>query len=374
MIGVKGQYVASFDINGRNFLGNSDLKRFMVVEEAGNTLPTFELTFESDSDEVISHMNEKSVINAAMGLDTLELSNMRLKPMKKELSRRSGSSYIMTVKGLYDRIEYLTGTDVMVTPKQSAIATMSQIVSKHFIPDFDISASSDIQNWIQHSITDKSFVNELWTRSDLGSKNFPMVAITSDGRFRLRSIENVMAGSPKFILSNRNEGPNTIYYDTNYVIEADTGFMNYWQGYSRSNNVIDLDGGLLSLFSSVVSQVMSMGSSLEQSASALLRTGENLILNENTNKKFHEAKSNNLANLATFSSNKLTVNCSNRFFPVRALDLVKFTDGPTTREYSSENYSGYWIVSKVARIIEDYSFKTNLVLNREAMNGAVGNN
>ena len=73
-----------------------------------------------------------------------------------------------------------------------------------------------------------------------------------------------------------------------------------------------------------------------------------------------------------YSSTKLTLNCSHNYFPIKILDLASFTDGPSNDLYSSEAYSGLWIVSKVARIIEDYKFKTNIVMCREAMNGARG--
>lgn len=372
MIGVKDKWQANFEMSFNPFIFTDNLISFMVVEEAGNVLPTFELEFKTDNDRVVGFVNEGNTINASMGVHTYDLVNMPLKPMKKKLARESGGEFRILVKGMLDKIEYLTDSDVKVTPKQSSFATILQETGKYFNVDADLSTSKDMQSWIQHGITSKQFVEDLWKHADLGTDNFPMIGIGADSSFRLRDLNTMKNGPYKFNFSIKDTGPNTYRYSSDYVIESDTGLMNYWQGYDKASSVINLDQGIGSLFSSIISNGFAITGILEKAASAGKRIGEILLQNANMHKNFHQSAINNMANLATFSNSRITFSVPDVYVPIKILDVFQFKDDIDTSKGATESYSGRWICSKIVRSISGYKFNTLIVGCRESMNSVQG--
>jgi len=376
MIGVVGRWLGSFILNGSEICTTDQFKKFKIEETAGNTLPNFEFEINTPNERLLMYLNEKNIINASLGVDNLAMTNMQLRPLKKEIARADGNNLNINVKGMLDKIQYLTNVGVKATPKQSAIQTLKEVVGKHFKTDFDVLTSQDKMNYLQHGITDTAFVKKLWMHANLGDKNFPMTAIEADGTYRLRDAESLKNGTPQWDFSIFGTSENSIRYNSDYRIVSNTGMMNYWAGYSKPSQVIDIDSGIGDIINSILSGVSSMGSSFEMSGDVVSSISENIFKTANMDDKFHQSAKNNMANLAVGSSTTLTLTVSNRFFPIRVLDLAMFKDDINTANGlgAIEAYSGVWTVTGVTRIIENWKLLTVVTMVRESMNSVQGTN
>ena len=68
MIGVEGQYLFRFDIADRtDFISESNQGMLTIIEEAGNYLPTFNLSFKCQDDSIIPLLNERNELNITFG-------------------------------------------------------------------------------------------------------------------------------------------------------------------------------------------------------------------------------------------------------------------------------------------------------------------
>ena len=55
MLGVQDQFVYMFSIGGaKDFIGVHDLQLFTLIEEVGNVLPTFEISFLTHRESVVN--------------------------------------------------------------------------------------------------------------------------------------------------------------------------------------------------------------------------------------------------------------------------------------------------------------------------------
>ena len=90
MIGVEGQYIFRFSIGEfEDFISNDDLVYFNLIEEAGNVLPTFELTFTSANEKLLSTLNEGNILQVSFGRELDHLIDVEL-IISKNNSNRAG--------------------------------------------------------------------------------------------------------------------------------------------------------------------------------------------------------------------------------------------------------------------------------------------
>ena len=365
--GIVGSWVASFSIGGVNITDQTGFESFKIVEEAGNQLPTFELIFRTTDAGLLSFINEGNVISAGMGVTQINLTT-NLRPMSKDISRADSSSLRFHITGFYDAIDYLANTKTSTTDEISSLEAMQAITSQHFTNDYSTSSANDKMNWCQHGIPNQSMVEHLWQHADLGSGNFPMIGITSDGTFRLRTASDLTSGNYQWNFTNAEQlGGSTVPFHYDYNIKSDTGFTNIVAAYQKSADIVDLDKGPGSIFTTNPVGLFGQSSSLEQSSSIAAGAAGALLSNINHHTNFNQAKADNVTNLANASSTKLNVSNSDYFFPIKLLDVIMFTDFLEDAS-SVQSFSGLWVVTEVSRSIEEGKFHTQITATRESMN------
>jgi hypothetical protein len=367
MIGITGRWAAGLSAGGSSdIISTDEFRKFKLVESTGNTLPDFEFNFCTSNPNVITIISENIPLSAGMGIDSLALTTSIL-PLKKKISRATHDSYDITVSGLYNKINYMTQGQTGTTPKMSAMSAIVQKASEFFNMDVGTSSSNDSQNWVQHGIPALSHIQKMWTRADLGSSNFPMIGITSDGTFRLRTLSDLLGAGPSWVFSVKGTGGNVIAYNSDYVIENNSGFTNYWAGYQSQVGQTNIDSGSESQLMSAIASGFGISAGIEQSSGAGSKLISGLLKTANQHDNYHQAHINNVANLAVFSSNKLTLSVSNIYFPIKVLDVATFLDDMQVSG-TMESYSGNWIVTKVARCIQGWKFNTTVEMCRDSAN------
>lgn len=374
MIGIKGKYVAHITIDGKEFLTQDSLESLKIIEEAGNVLPSFEISFTTSDSLIRRKLNEGSPITVAIGKSENKLFNIRLKVLKKTETRLDSADFLVKASGLYDAITYLTDSRISISDKTSSISLAKSIVNKYFLPDFSTDSSLESMNWIQPNVPDKFFVNELWMHAHL-DKDFPLVGITSDGIFRLKTYKSLLTEKPAFkFQAGGSFTDGVLAYDSDYSTETDSGFINYWLGYEKSQLIYNLDDGSADLSTPNLDQLLALTGSIERAKEVGRRAADATVTNENLSETFFDDYAFNLASVASLSTVRLTLRVSSYYFQVRVLDLVSFMDdNSNANQTSNDVYSGLWVVSKVVRdITRTGQLDTTVILCRESMNNVRG--
>lgn len=370
MIGVEGKYIFTFSIGDKkDFIIENDLVNFLLVEETGNVMPTFELIFKCEDEKILTYLNEGNNLNVSFGKNKDNMIDGSFRITRLIPTRSGESKYIIKVIGLYSALGYLK--DNIDIKEGSGVEVISQVVSEYFETDFNISSSTDSQKWIQHNIPNKKFVDNVWMHSYIPD-SFICVGITSDGRFVLRDMKLLAGDNYKYRFTVSPENDNDIYFDGDYVPDDQSGFINYYLGYGRQKHVYTLEDGTESDILEDTDILLSLTNKLSRSSDIDKRIASVGMQNDNVHENYWKAFYKNMQSLVIFDSTKITFSFINKFIPIKVLDLIMFNEKEINRNDASEFYSGKYFVKKVARSISNGTFSTTLQVCRESFGGTRG--
>lgn len=378
MIGVAGQYIVEFQIGEfTDFINEQDLIIFKLIEEAGNVLPQFELRFNLMNNNVLRCLNEGQVLKVAFGRNFTDMMNIELVPIKKTIIQTS-TYYIVNLIGVLDCLPYLMDTKISISEETSGIEQIISVVGDNgMLVDTNIDESLDSQKWIQPNISDHNFVNQIWLHSKLDN-SFPMVGITSNGVFKIRSLKEMLVdGSYDWLfsygaVSSEDAGKNIVYnYDA--IVESETGFTNMWSGYDRTKTVYNLTTGETSTIEADLNTSF-ITRTLDRSSSVGDRIVEAGALNTNVDIDYWKTYLNNLSNLVRFSSTVIKLTFDHFFVPIKVLDIALFRTPElgSLSQIAVDIYSGLYVISKVARTITHRKLTTHITMSREAFDNLNG--
>jgi hypothetical protein len=377
-VGTEGFYRFQFSVGDLDdFIEESELVNFTLIEEAGNALPTFEIAFNTSNEEVLNLLHEGNDLNVTFGKDRSDSTSAPLAITRLQTNKAGDSKRLISAVGMFSALPYIANSKILLSSKKSAIEVIKDVVTSFgFQTNFNVSKSNDSQVWIQHNISGKKFVNDLWMRSDLGD-SFPAVGISSDGTFILKDIKKDLKDKKapldqpyswrftKEILTDRD-----IPFEGNPSIDLNTGFLNAWMGYGRERTVYNMEDGNQENVFSDAEPILAISNDMSRRLNVIKRYASTAIVNENVHANYWKSYHHNLVHLASFGNVKTTISFANLFAPIKVLDQVIFKDDDliSNKKSSSEFNSGIYYVAKVARNICHRQFVTTVVLCRESLN------
>lgn len=376
MIGVEGQYRFSFSVAGkRDFVMSRALDRFLLVEQAGNVLPTFELVFWTVDDEVLKYCNEGNDIDVEFGVDAGSTENTTLRITKADFARMGEDKRYVYLEGIYSAPKYIANNRLQITDEKSAAEVIREVARRHFEVKGNLSKSNDKQRWVQSNVSDKKWVNELWMHMDLGD-SFPAVAIGVDGAFQLVDVKKHLGGQDyawRFTMRPRDQAKDIEPYG-NVQFGSRSGFVNQWVGYGRKDVKYKVEAGESEeTDNDDAAPLLATGSSLGRSADVGIRFGRVRQANENQHERYWEAKEKNLQRLAVMSAFRARCTFTLKHKPIRPLDLLMILDDtPGDRGQNAGTHSGLYLCSKVVRELTSDNYFTRVEAVREAMNEMQG--
>lgn len=374
MIGIGGQYIFKFSIgNKEDFIDPHSFKYFLITEESGNALPTWEINFTTTDSKLLAVFNEGNDFKISFGR-TLESLKEAPLLITKRLINRIGSEIIsVTAFGIYSAMSYIANPIKFISDKKSGVAVLSNRAKKYFKIDSNISSSSDSQYWIQPNITDKAFIDHLWLHSYLPD-SFLGTAICYDGTFRIRDIKKAVQEDFKFRFTNRIEDEKKdIEYTGDYLLKSETGFINCWMGYGRKKLIHTFEDDSQSIHSESIKPLIALTKKLNRRRGIENKVTLTGVHNENTHSNYWPAALRNTMGLTVFSSEKNTLSFSNRLEEIHPLDIVLFQDEDNVeKRHSMEYQSGLYIVGAVGVSISNNDLITTVDLYRESFNAIEG--
>lgn len=383
MIGVEGQYRASFSIGEiEDFLKEEQLICFKLIEDTSNVLPIFQLDIYIFDERILKYVNEGKNLIVKIGQSVDKMSEATFKITKNTPIREGEHKTILHMVGIFAEMTYLTDKKVLITDKITSIDAIRLILSQH--PKFsfttNISSTQDKMNWIQPHITNRKFISNIWTHIYLPD-SFPALGTTMTGEFRLRDIKKLAkdeGDKPKFtfkVAGKEDKKDNEIVYEMPYDYSTSSTFNNQIYAFGKEKLVANLESGEFTLLTQkAVNPTLAMSGDGMTDKEIKPRYDEHCNQSaDNVHPNFWKAKIQNLVNLFTFSTVKLTVNYYHDYHDIHVLDLVYFKDEETQskRKYSSETVTGLYIVTKVSRVIENKSFRTYVEMCRETPNSII---
>ena len=370
MIGVEGQYIFKFSIGSKkDFIATNDLERFVIIEECGNVLPTWEIEFSSEDKELLEVFHEGNPLEVSYGVTKDDMVDTKLSISKKVVSRYGDQKYYFIAKGVYYALSYITTPQIQVTDKKSGLEVVKSIAGNHFEMDASKETSSDKQNWIQPNVSDKQFVEEVWKHSWLPN-SFVGIGITTDGKFIIRDMKKQMKKDYDFNFSNKAE--DGIKYLGNLTIESNGGFLNTWMGYEREKFLYALEKGEVNKEKEKLKTIIT--DKFLRNSDVKKRSSEHDMLSENVHENYWNAYLRNLGGLALFSTESIELSFLNDLKHIKVLDnvMLKEDEPDSDKEKSSIYQSGKFLVGLVSRSLSSNMFTTTVQLYRESINDAKG--
>lgn len=372
-ISVAGQYYLQFDIASKtDFIDQANFIGFDLIEEAGNVLPTFQFSFYTNDASIPSLLQEGNDLKITFGKSNEDAMATSLVVTKLQMSVGGVNMKMISCVGFLSSLAYINSGVINITPEQSGVEAIIAAASQHFImsKDNNITASDDVQRWIQPNESAKSFISKVWMHCDLPN-SFPAIGISSDGQFIIKDMVKDIGTAAKYNFTN-NPIPNTtdIGYLGNPQISVNTGFINSWVGYDKQRLVYDINAGTDETITTTVESIISLTSVLSKRTGVTGRFDSIGAISGNTHANYWSSFQRNLTYLAAFGNLTVMIKIPNLMFPVKVLDkvMLRDTDAATAGRISNDFNSGVYYVSKVARNIVSKSIITTVFLCRESVN------
>lgn len=366
MTGVSGSFDITFKL-AEFSIAEEDLLNFTLVEEAGNILPTFKISFTISSEKIFRVLNEGNDIEISFGRKEDDLINAKLIPISVKSHNSGYNKKVVEVVGIYSAASYLNSSKLFISSKKSAISVLKDLVSTHFTPKFSISTSKDSQYWIQPNISDRKFANNLLLHSNLGT-SFPLFGISSNGEFICKDAKTEVGKPFKWRFTNTSSDPRDIMYDGDYVLESDIGLVNTLTGYSRQKLLFNLEEGTEEYTLGEDGTILADSNTTIKNSEVEKKFAAAGMINENVHPNYWSSYMNNISKLSSFSKNSITLSFTGKMFPVKILDLVFFKDKDVETDRTSEYYSGLYFITRVSRSIVNRVLTTVVKLSRESIN------
>jgi hypothetical protein len=378
MIGVVDQYALKFSVgDSKDFLAEGQLDSFTLIEEAGNILPTFQLTFSLADDNIFKDLNEGNNIKMSFGPSTSELYDVELFITKVKTVRIAEHRRQFDILGTMAKAEYLTNTSCKIYDKKSALEVIKEVTGKYFSPDLNVPTSKDKQYWIQPNSSDKQFVNELLMHAN-GGDTFYVAGIGSDNKFRVRDMKKLTSEKYKWRITNKIEDAATdIMDDKGYAFTSNAGLLNHILGYGKDRLVHTLETDVKELCApDAMKPIFAQAKNLNRNSKIKRRYEKFVpISSENVHKDYWKSQLFNLQNLAIFSSHEIEFEVKDVYKNFQLFDtiMVKETHPEdASKDISTEYFTGYYVITKIVRNVSQRLLVTTIFACRECLNNIHG--
>lgn len=343
---------------------------FQMVEEAGNSLPTFSLAFKTRDESIVPMLHEGNKLEVSFGSKRSDLMSSPLAVMSMQIGRAGDSYRLVTLTGQYSAIPYAQNPSVKIHGPMSSVALMRSIASKHFAFETNVTKEPlDTQRWIQYNISDRAFLTKEWLHADFGS-SFPMVGISSDGKFILKDahVELTKPFKWRFVKSVQDKDRD-IVYDADPDLSIQSGLINSMVGYGRDRLVYNLDTGGGSHAIAEAAAFMAQTKKLARHAEVGTKFATVGATSDNVHSNYWSAYQHNLNRLVSMLGVTTTVSFHDTFKPIRVLDHVFYSDVDVASRTAATDYStGPYFVKRVSRVLAHRKLATMVQLSRESLN------
>ena len=349
MIGIEGEYIFIFSNNTKeNFIEPEDLIKFISVEEDCLKIPSFQLNFYSDLEQLHS-FNEGAVIYVTHGMDFNSLIHTAYVINRSKIAYKGHNA-----KALVQLTGYIDIFELVVVPKyyiSKEPEPFSNVLEELWPFRVKTEISKEKQIWINPEYPIYNYIrdNYLYMKYENG---YPHAVIQADGTLLVPEMRNQAAS---WTFSNRGQG---ILYKTDVNKDSKQVLKQMNKGGIYEFSILHLEENLLREFKT---SFISPFSTEEQLISTGLKYSRR-YQTDNTYIEKHEVFNNNVASLRYNTAVNTTVSIFDKYYKFGVLDF-SVLDGPGMIS-GTPTVSGLYYISRVSRMLTNQSLNIELRLSR----------
>ena len=356
-----GTYISFFD-------RESDLVSYVDVSYSGFDLPAVEMIFSFSDAKLLPYLNEKSVFVLSIGKDLNSQIQSTFNIVEANIKQKVEGKWVARVVGLYNTVDY------MKRPKRKMHAGCSSEIAKKILSETlgtqvkdELGVKSkDKMFWFQSKESDYSFLHELWLHSYLPDSIW-MTAIDFEGNAKITDLRKQAKSQPKIMLTTgQTTTDNSYTILDDFEVKDDSAIYNSFGGYDTSRQVYNIDDARRTTLKKKESVLLSE-SDIFNKATNVESEAPYSIQNSNVHVNYHSAPMNNKNMFLSLKALQLDVTAEGEFVPLQLLDYVMVKDIQSNGQ-AQEDYSGIYMVGKIAHQIANKKIYTHLSLWREAQN------
>lgn len=375
-IEVKDQYVLAIAVKTETpnkyinfFSQESDLISYVDVSRVGFELPAVEIVFTFSDRKLLPYLCEKAIFVISIGKDINSQKQSTFNIISAQVNQKAEGKWAARIVGVYNKLDYYK------KPIKKVYANTSSEIAKQIFQESLGTAvkmpvdvrSRDHMYWLQQNESNHKFLYGLWLHSYIPDSIW-LAAIDFDGTARLTDVRKQAKTIPEITLTTGASNKNSKVYPVldNFDISDNSGINNNFGGYDQLRPVYDLDTATKNILQKKEAVVLSESDNPNK-ATNVSSEASYVLQNSNVHTNFHLAPLNNknmLLNLKTF---QLSVTTEGEFVPVNLLQYVMFKDVQSNGQ-AQEDYSGLYIVGKIAHQIANKKLYTHISLWRESQN------
>ena len=372
---IKDQYILGIavrtDSSGKyiNFFSQeADLISYVDVSRVGFELPAVEIIFTFSDRKLLPYLSEKNIFVVSIGKDLDSQVQSTFNIITSDINQKAEGKWAARIVGIYDRISYAK------IPKKKVYANYSSEIAKQILQESlgrPIKSNTEVRSkdsmfWLQSRISNYAFLYHLWLHSYTPNSIW-LTAIDFEGQPRITDLRKQAKIQPKIMLTTGStRSSNTYPILENFDVINNSSISNNFGGYDKTRPIYNLDDAKKSTIQKKEavllseSDVFNKNSNIETEASYALQ-------NSNVHANYQIAPLNNKSMFLSLKAFQLDVTCEGEFVPVNLLDYIVMKDVQPNGQ-AQEDYSGIYMVGKIAHQIANKRIYTHITLWREAQN------
>lgn len=373
MITLKNQIALKFKLGPiDDFISIEDFQSMEVIKNAGGLRPLLKLSFELRNADVIPYLNKGNVLIMSWGIET-----------------PSSDPLFFEIEGIDNTKLYRVGSQVNMTCSMYNPKFTSYIHSNNYgeLKGFEViqkiadesnmklvtnvTRSNDKQTWIQTGRTNWDYLDYVFWRTYKDEETFFIYAFDNDNIYYYDMREHLKTG-PKWVLSVSQIDKNT---ENNRIVnigaykadDSNAGPLMQLSGKNVTTYGYNVDTGMFSEETHKLKSFTAMETNKINNLEDGCQTYEYAILTGNEHENSIKAKSQNKRNNLLYSCHTVYVPVPVQYRDFKLLDIVQLL--PADPDMTE---AGLYLITGIVNQYRDGKYQTNLVLNREGVNGMRG--
>jgi hypothetical protein len=365
IIGTNGQWKASIIIDGTE-VPREGFDTLLIVEEVGNLLPTLEIKFKTDDEQLLRVSGKASKVNVKIFSDTDEVGGV-FKVTKTEINPVYDKTNEVRVVGILDKMKYtLEERNQSFSKKKSYEVVKKLMEDNGFKKDKYLDETDDKQTWLQHSTSDKKYLNNV-NKKAYKKGTFFSTAINSDGTYNFIDVvkhfkdeRDIRTMGPESIYDVTYAQVVNIYNNTSYLKATSSAGMkqSYYNQKTGESGDVEPD---------IETQV---GADEDTEPETYKRGSSTMNISGDEHPNVVKAFANHRTGSANFSLYQVHISLGNKLVKIRLFDLFKVVlpKANAKTPFSNEAMSGKYFVTKNIFFIQKNILTHSIILNRDGIN------
>lgn len=351
------------------FSQESDLISYVDVSKVGFTAPAVEIVFSFNDRKLFPYLSEKSIFTVSIGPSLEDQKQSTFNIISSDIKQEVEGKWLANIVGVYDVIPYYKAPKKKCYMNTSAEVT-KQILQENFghpVKARNVFRCKDYMCWIQPNESDYCFLHSVWLHSYVQDSIW-LTAIDFEGVPHITNLRTQAKERAEILLTTGNTGGTRNAYVCldSFDVSNRSTIQNSLGGYAQTRPIYNVDDARKTTAKKKESALLTDSNTLNKSSRIDAQASYSLQTS-NVHSYYQTAPLNNRSFLNNLKCLQLDVSVEGEFVPVELLDYVVFKDAQADGQ-AQEDYSGTYMVGKLAHQIANKKIYTHITIWREAQN------